>query len=398
MEPKSIKDTVYLPYLDGLRAIAAIYVILHHTVYQFHFNYQALTTVEKYSIICFFQGHFAVNFFIVLSGFCLTIPLIRKKSFTLNGGAFLFYKKRIKRIVIPYYFALGLSLLLIAFVIGLKTGRQWDSSLPVSSRDIITHLLLVQDVFSNSMFKISHPLWTISVEFRIYLFFPLLLWIWRKFGAWLTLLSTVLISAVILVVATFTNRLFNLGIEQGLDGVNPYIILFSLGMLAAHISLSTDTLALKIRTKFPWLIACIVLLGLVLVLQRWMMHVNWPYSFEFLDVLFGFWSLTLLILINGDKIPLLKRVLSLRPLVGVGMFSYSIYLIHAPLIQVIWQYAIMPFKLTEIASYYLMVLIGTPLIIVVSYLFYLAFEKPFMNHKKKFKKLSKSNVIGADNR
>jgi peptidoglycan/LPS O-acetylase OafA/YrhL len=382
MPAKPLKETAYLPYLDGLRAIAAVYVVLHHSILQFHFDYPKLTPIEKYSVISFFYGHFAVNFFIVLSGFCLTIPLINRNQFSLKGGAILFYKKRIKRIVIPYYLALGFSLMLIAGLIGAKTGRHWDSSLPVTVKDIITHLLLIQDVFTDSMFKINHPLWTISVEFRIYLFFPLLLWVWRKFGALGTLFSTVIISGLIFVTATLLNKYFNWGIEQGLDGINPYIVLFGLGMLAAYISLSKDLRISKIRNNTPWIIICFLLLISVFVVPRLSIFANWPYSFLFFDVLFGCWALTALVLIAGDKLPILKRILSFKPLVFVGTFAYSIYLIHAPLIQLIWQYVINPFHLSEVRSYYFMVLLGTPLIILISYLFYILFERPFMNHKK----------------
>lgn len=382
MRTKSAKKTLYLPYLDGLRAIAAVYVVLHHTISQFHFDYANLTRLEKYSIICFFYGHYAVNFFIVLSGFCLTIPLITHNSLNLKGGILLFYKKRFKRIAVPYYFALGLSLLLIVSVIGVKMGRHWDLSLPVTGKDIIAHILLIQDVFSDTMFKINHPFWTISIEFRIYLFFPLLLWIWRKFGVFATLLSTVFISTLIFGIATFANKHFNWGIEQGLDGVNPYIILFALGMLAAYISLSTDKRVVELRNNLPWIAICVVLLILVFIIPRLSIVADWPYFFEFSDVLFGCWSLALLILISGDKVPIIKRALSIRPLVFVGTFAFSIYLIHAPLIQLIWQYIINPIRLSEVASYYLMVFVGTPLIVLASYLFYRLFELPFMNHKK----------------
>ncbi|OOQ57034.1 acyltransferase family protein [Mucilaginibacter pedocola] len=338
--------------------------------------------MKKYSIISFFYGHFAVNFFIVLSGFCLTIPLIKHNTLSLNGGIILFYKKRFKRIAIPYYLAVAFSLLLILSLIGKNTGRHWDVSLPVTGKSIVTHLLLVQDVFSETMFKINHALWTISVEFRIYLFFPLLLWVWRKFGIAATLLLTVVISVIIFLIATYANTHYNLGIEQSLDGVNPYIVLFALGMLAAHISLSSNHKAARLRAGLPWLIICIALFVLVFAIQRFPAFANLPYSFEYHDVLFGCWTLSFLVLVSGDKVPFLKRILSFRPLVFAGTFAFSIYLIHAPLIQVIWQYIIAPMGLGEVTSYYLMVFIGTPFIVAVSYLFYLFCERPFMNHKK----------------
>jgi len=223
---KGTNKIKYYPYLDGLRAIAAIYVVLHHTISQFNFDYPSLNFIEKYSIISFFYGHLAVDFFIVLSGFCLTIPIVNANSFKLKNGIVLFYKRRIRRIVFPYFLALIFSLVLIKTLVGVKTGRHWDSSLPVSTNDVITHFLLIQDVFSSSMFKINHALWTISVECRIYLFFPLLLLIWRKFSGGMMLLTTLLISMFIFISTAYLNYFFNLKIERGLDGVNPYIILF----------------------------------------------------------------------------------------------------------------------------------------------------------------------------
>jgi peptidoglycan/LPS O-acetylase OafA/YrhL len=382
MHTDQIPKTSYLPYLDGLRAIAAVYVVFHHMGPQFHFDYPHLTAFEKYSIISFFYGHWAVNFFSVLSGFCLTIPMVRQNQFSLKGGVLHFYVKRIKRIVIPYYLATALSLLLIATLIGTNTGRHWDASLPVTRRDIITHLLLCQDVFSNSMFKINHALWTISIEFRIYLLFPFLLWLWRKFGIGASLLATVIISALLLVIATYFNLNFGWGIEQQLAGVNPYIILFGLGMLGAYWSLADSGIAAKVRAKVPWLLVCLFLLVTIFVIPRVGFFRNLPYSFEYFDVIFGCWALSLLMLISGDQLPILKRVLSIRPLVFVGTFAYSIYLIHAPLIQLVWQYLINPLHLSEIRGYYLMITLGTLLIIFVSYWFYRAFERPFMNHTK----------------
>ena len=67
----------------------------------------------------------------------------------------------------------------------------------------------------------------------------------------------------------------------------------------------------------------------------------------------------------------------------VGTFAYSMYLIHAPLLQVLWQTLFVPLHarpLMLLAAYWL---VGTPLIVGCAYLFFLAFERPFLNTRRK---------------
>jgi peptidoglycan/LPS O-acetylase OafA/YrhL len=113
----------------------------------------------------------AVALFIVLSGFCLMLPVVRHGA-EIQGGAWQFFKRRARRILPPYYFALAISLLLIWTVIGQKTNTHWDASLPADGKAIWTHLLLLQDVFQDTSARINHVMWSISVEWRIYFLFP----------------------------------------------------------------------------------------------------------------------------------------------------------------------------------------------------------------------------------
>jgi len=381
MENKALKKSSYLPYLDGLRAIAALYVVRHHIFLQFKFNYSGFNSIQSWSASIFFYGHYAVNFFIVLSGFCLTIPLIKADKFALSNGIITFYSRRFKRIILPYFFALLFSLLLIATLIGKKTGTHWDVSIPVSMGDIVTHLLLIQDLFSNTAAKINHAMWSISVEFRIYLLFPFLLFVWRKLGPMYALLTSILISIIIFILVNFFNNFLFTKIDDELDGINPYIILFALGMLAAHISFSTQTFI--IRSIVPWLLLSFLLLVISRVLLNFPYFTPLHYSFLLDDVLFGCVSFCFLIGVCHEKGRFLQKVLSYKPLVFTGNFAYSIYLIHAPLIQVIWQYVIHPFNLTQLCAYYTLIIVGLPTIIGISYLFYLAFERPFLNNKNR---------------
>ncbi len=85
----------------------------------------------------------------------------------------------------------------------------------------------------------------------------------------------------------------------------------------------------------------------------------------------------------NTEIGWLNKALSWRPLVAVGTFAYSIYLIHAPLIQVIWQYLLFPLQPHPLFRLMTLFVVGTPLIVGISYLFFLVGERPFLNTHKR---------------
>ena len=143
----------YSSFLYGLRAVAALFVLVSHIWYQIWpaaaepFGYRERPTgLILHLTSWLYYGHFAVVVFIVLSGFCLMLPVVEGNG-NLPGGTIEFIKKRSKRILPPYYCALLLSLFLIYFFIGTKTGSQWDISIPVTTIGVISSLLMVQDFF-----------------------------------------------------------------------------------------------------------------------------------------------------------------------------------------------------------------------------------------------------------
>jgi peptidoglycan/LPS O-acetylase OafA/YrhL len=111
-------ETGHLNYLNGLRAVAALYVLLHHAILQVNISSSSSGIVNWLHAI-FEHGRFAVDLFIVISGFCLMLPVIQNDG-VLKKGALNFFVRRAKRILPTYYLAMGLSLILIYTVIGKK--------------------------------------------------------------------------------------------------------------------------------------------------------------------------------------------------------------------------------------------------------------------------------------
>jgi peptidoglycan/LPS O-acetylase OafA/YrhL len=376
-EPSGValeKPQIRYDYLDGLRGIAALFVVVHHAWLQ---TWPVLMyPVWPYGMVWrltgwLLYGHFAVTFFIAVSGFSLMIPVIR--SGKLRGGAWGFYKGRIRRILPPYYAALVISIVIAQYFLEHVTNSLYDASLPVTYRGVVTHFLLIHNWFVIDRAQINGPMWSIAVECQIYLLFPLLIWIWKKKGISVAFLAATVLSAVLLatVPASF------------LDGVNPhYLFIFSLGMCASMASFSgSSSVPGDKRTKRVKILK-IVAVVFVLIFFAFMHKVHLSYRIV-ADLLFGVIGFCVLVISSLDERSVLRRIASWKPLVWVGGFSYSLYLIHFPLQQLIWQDVVRRWNFTKPVTFLIMAGPVSILLVLLSYVFHRLFERPFMRLKPK---------------
>ena len=375
----------HIAYLDGIRALAALFVVLNHSFYQMMIKPSHLPRWFNEGVAVLGYGHYAVDVFIVLSGFCLALPVVRGDGY-LAGGAAQFFLKRARRILPPYFCAIAFSLLLIWIAIGKKTGSFWDVSLPVDRNGLLAHLLLVQDLFRSTSAKINESLWSISVEWRIYFLFPLLIALRRRWSSVIVAGGCVVVSYALLFVG---KHWFGSIFDFNVAGISPhYLGLFALGLLGADIAYGNDANGKEAkwsrlrepRTAFTALGMTTIIM--IAVSEIPLLHgQTMPISFA--DFFVGLWAVSLTVAVSNAEHSWLNRLLSWRPLVAVGTFAYSLYLIHAPLIQVVWQYVLFPLRPYPILRFFCLCLIGLPLIVGCSYLFFLLCERPFLNKRRR---------------
>ncbi len=325
------------------------------------------------------------------------LPLI-KYDYKLKNGLKDFFLRRAKRILPTYYLAMVLSLLLIWTLVGTKTGTHWDMSVPVTLKDILFHIFLIHDIFSSTAFKINHAFWSIAVEGRIYVLFPILLLLWRMAGRLIALLFAVLFSilAHLALIVALANK-FN--ISTDLAGVFPYLILFAFGMLAADIANSNQSISLsKIRKTIPWGIVTSLLTIISLVANH--LYRQERLSLNTVDIVMGLTCASLMIALakprnEGGRSAWLAKLLGVKPLAFCGMFAYSIYLIHAPFLQLFSQYFLNHKYQDRFLNMSVLILIGIPVIILISYIFFLICEKPFLTKRRKptVKDLEKETIL-----
>jgi peptidoglycan/LPS O-acetylase OafA/YrhL len=340
-------------YLDSIRAIAALWVVLHHAWFQV----QARLTGTPQRFLSFFSGgEWAVELFIALSGFCLMLPVVRNGG--LKGGALAFLKRRAWRILPPYYFAILLSLALIALLIGRPTGTHWDDALPVTIHSVVTHFLLVEDCFASDYGTINHVFWSIAVEARIYLFFPPLVWVWLRFGPVAAVISGLAVSFLLA-------RLF---LRLGQNSLHfEYLGIFTEGMLGAAIAFSSEASFVRARAwPWGWIVLALTVVNCLPVAENRLHY-----------FITGLWFASILVLVS-DPAGLLYRLLNFRPLALLGTFAYSLYLVHAPLLQVLWQYPFAPLQGRPVLMFTALIFPGVPLIMAAAYLFFIVCERPFL--------------------
>ena len=165
---------------------------------------------------------------------------------------------------------------------------------------------------------------------------------------------------------------------------------FCLGVTAANIIMNE----VKFDKVYKYLLAlcCCLFLASIFIMGI----VSYPENRDLwiiMDTFFGVSFFGFFVFLGLKKESILHRLLSVGGLKWLGKISFSLYLMHFPLQAVFWKYFIQPFSFGRDESLYMMLSLGTIWCIIVSYLFYLMFEKPIVVLLKKRKNLQRSSHV-----
>jgi peptidoglycan/LPS O-acetylase OafA/YrhL len=344
--------------LDGVRGIAALFVVLNH-VYLRAFPGYPVSSAPMWAS-GFIYGRFAVVVFIVLSGFCLAARPARLEWRL--GSVVEFARNRARRILSPYWAALVFSLLMTWFVVAQPS---WP--LP-NERSVVVHALLLQDF--SPLPSPNRAFWSIAIEAQLYIVFPLLVLAMRRLGT-VAMLSAVAVPVVGLGLAS-TAHISVAGhvVEQFTPDL---AVLFAIGVAAARAVGSS-----RVR---PWhwyalglavpVLALIALQGTVWTID----HLFW------IDMALGPAIGCLLVAVAAGRPRLLTRTFDARPLRSLGSFSYSLYLTHAPIVIAIY-YGVLHGRVPQGVPMFLVLgAIVIPVTVAFARVFASVFELPFQRRR-----------------
>jgi peptidoglycan/LPS O-acetylase OafA/YrhL len=100
-----------------------------------------------------------------------------------------------------------------------------------------------------------------------------------------------------------------------------------------------------------------------------------------IDLAFGTAVACLMTALYAGAAAPVRRLLSSGIALRIGLFSYSIYLLHGPLVSLLDQHLVAPLHVGALARFGLLLAVGIPAILVVCYLFHRCFEAPFLHRR-----------------
>ncbi len=314
-------------YLDGLRGLAALQVILHHTYLTVYPLDQGVhpTGLTKLATSSMMLSGLGVTVFIVLSGYALSMSAHRR-GWALADGPGPFLRRRARRLLPAYYVVLAVSIVLGLTVLSEETGAHWDISVPFTGLDVLGHALVAQDVIGHP-YAINHPLWSIALTFHLYLLFPVLLacavrWGIGRVAVWALAVTTPI------AVAAFLNTGALLLLRQ-----LHFVGVFAAGMATLAIVRAQGVVTMNGRERRPpWLALAIALF--VVWAAAPLNHLN--------HVPFALAVCCLLVGLGTGRLTALRRLLEWRAVVWMGAVSLSLYLVHAPIVHGTWLTVLRP--------------------------------------------------------
>lgn len=294
----------YLPYIDGLRAVAILLVLFFHA-----------------GVKLFPSGFIGVDIFFVISGFLITGIICT----SLDKGNFSFvqfYSRRLWRLQ-PVFLCLLVITSIVAFIYCVPDDLvQYGKSLRKAS------LYISNSFFSNKtagyfapdgkQFPLLHT-WSLSIEWQCYLILPLVLFfLHQRLGKerlvkviyFLTLLSLFLALYGSLYQSTYTYYLLSSRIFEFLIGA----------------CVSFNTIRLPENKYFLNVLSLLSLFSIIYIATLDGVSVGFPNGYALIVCI----ATAVLILTANNKL-FVGRILSLNYLVFIGLISYSLYIWHWPL-------------------------------------------------------------------
>lgn len=334
---------IYRKEIDGLRALAVIPVILFHAGFEF-----------------FSGGFVGVDIFFVISGYLITCILLAELdagTFTIAG----FYERRIRRIFPALFFVI---------IATIPFAYYWllPNELAAFGKSIMSISVFASNIFfwqesdyfaADAEFLPLLHTWSLAVEEQYYLFFPIIMMLLWSLGK-KSLVAIFMVFAVL-----------SIGISEWAWRYAPE---FNFYMLPTRMweLLAGALVAFYLSTRTPHgnqlgsSVGLLAILGAVFFYDT---GIPIPSLYGLLPIV-G----TVLIILFATQDTLVGKLLSLKPMVAIGLISYSAYLWHQPL------FVFTRLSHLEEPSSWLLCALGIVALLMAWFSWHFV-EKPFRNKK-----------------
>lgn len=293
----------YRKDIDGLRALAVLPVLLYHA-----------------QIPGFSGGFVGVDVFFVISGYLITGILIKDMqagTYSLAG----FYERRIRRIM-------PALLTVLTFVLLVSPLSLLPSEFETLWKEVLGALFFVANIIfwsQSGYFSAAaetKPLlhtWSLGIEEQFYIVAPVALWITLRYARrYLTLVLAILLAISFAACVVLTPKY---------PGGSFYLLpTRAWELLAGSLLAALPAVA---QGRLSWLREALAFSGLAMLCTAVFLYskdISFPGYAAALPVLAS------VLMIRYGEASRLASILSWRPIVLIGLISYSLYLWHWPLV------------------------------------------------------------------
>ena len=332
----------YRPDIDGLRALAVLPVVFYHAGFE-----------------SFSGGYVGVDVFFVISGYLITSIIAREiesDTFSLSH----FYERRARRLFPALFTVLAATAVGSFFLLMPWELEDFGQSLATTAIFSSNFLFFTEAGYFDGPAEMKPLLhtWSLAIEEQYYLLFPAFLFAVRNFlgGRYIGATAGLFIASfVISVWSTYAapdaafyllpSRTWELMLGSLIALGTPMISKAGLRQFTALLGVAlvlTAVFLFQHDTRFPGLAALVPCIGTALIIIAGM----------------------------GSQSTAVGKLLSWKPIVAVGLISYSLYLWHWPVLVLAKHYLLRPLDGLEAS-----VLVGFSLLL--AYVSWRFVEKPF---------------------
>lgn len=325
--------------LDSWRGVAAIFITLYYLPALFHFNDAS-----------FLHGAFlGVDFFFVLSGFVITHSYFKRVGKWSDMASFII--KRIARLWPLHVFMLALLIgyevmLLVATKVGIDSPRAiFDHRTSVEA--IFTNLFLLQSLGIHDTTTWNLPSWSISTEFYTYILFAIMAINLRRYWYISCVILVTLCASLLIYLSQDNGNYIDWGYNWGFFRC---VMGFFTGSLVYGIYMHVSQTGAR-KLPYAHALEITAVAGMVYFIA------NYAHSmFNMLaPLVFG-----LVIFIFAFEAGIVSKLLKIRPLSALGKWSYSVYLTHFFIVQIIMSSVIVMEKIFKVSLKSEMIVEGDP--------------------------------------
>ena len=363
-------STAFIPEIDGMRFFAIITVVIFHlnTAYSkaIHISleesFNRLNGINHFTELGYWviRLDLGVKVFFAISGFVLALPFLKNRLFNTD-----------KRIDIKSYFIRRLTRLEPPFIVSLILF-------------FMVHVVLLNENFSEYLnhflaglvyghlfiFGEPNPInpvtWSLETEAQFYLIVPLLFFLVFKFKK---NIYRVAVLFVLFLLSMWFKHNYQSNIYLG-SSILTYFVNFSIGIFFAYYYLLRGKKDFELKSYLFDVLGLVSTFGLFYFYKP-------QHHFE--NIIFFNISI-FLFFVSVFKGKLFNYFFTRKLIYTIGGMCYSIYLLHYAFFHLFIKYAArLNFDISYKSNLFIQMLLGIPVVLVISGIFFILIERPCMD-------------------